>query len=171
MKKINCFIPYFNSPGFSELIEQLNKSECVDQIFALSSDDEGIDKNGFEIIKIKDLYHTDTFLKIAKNSTTDYSLLINKETSISFGYFALERFLSVASDLNSSIVYSDYYDLIENKQKPHPVINYQEGSLRDDFDFGSVVLLNSKMLKRASAEIDQEYNHAGFYQLRLKILL
>lgn len=169
MEKINCFIPYFNSPGFTELIEQLSLSESVNQIFILATNEVKFDRRGFDVINIKELNHTDTFKQIAKYSSTDYSLYITKETAINFGYFALERFFSIASDLNSAIVYSDYYDEVNGVKQAHPVINYQEGSLRDDFNFGPLVLFSSQMLKSASAELDQEFTHAGFYQMRLKL--
>ena len=50
-----------------------------------------------------------------------------------------------------------------------PVIDYQQGSLRDDFDFGSVLLLRTAALKEAAARMKADYRFAGLYDLRLKL--
>jgi hypothetical protein len=53
------------------------------------------------------------------------------------------------------------------------LIDYQPGSLRDDFDFGPVVLLNGKSLAGLAAEIEHdrpELKHAGWYDLRLRLV-
>jgi hypothetical protein len=65
------------------------------------------------------------------------------------------------------LVYSDYFDCIDNKLHPHPVIDYQEGSLRDDFEFGPVLFFNSTVLVEAISQIKESCDFAGLYQLRL----
>ena len=50
-----------------------------------------------------------------------------------------------------------------------PVIDYQQGSLRDDFDFGSVLLFRTDALKAAAKQMTESYQAAGFYDLRLKL--
>ncbi len=55
----------------------------------------------------------------------------------------------------------------------HPTIDYQLGSLRDDFDFGSVVLLNAADVLNASEDFEREYDDlpdGGWYALRLRML-
>jgi hypothetical protein len=106
--------------------------------------------------------------KIAAKTTTPYALLVLRDVAIEFGQFALERIASVAGATGEGMVYSDHRESKGNSPVPHPVIDYQEGSIRDDFDFGSVVALESSALKGAAKEIDN-YRHAGFYALRLAI--
>jgi hypothetical protein len=106
--------------------------------------------------------------KIAAKTTTPYALLVLHDVAIEFGQFALERIASVAGATGEGMVYSDYRESKGNSPVPHPVIDYQEGSIRDDFDFGSVVALESSALKGAAKETGN-YRHAGFYALRLAI--
>ena len=99
---------------------------------------------------------------------TPYCLFILHDTEISFGQFGIERFQRIAESTGSGLVYSDYYDMKEGKRTPHPVIEYQAGSLRDDFNFGSVVLMDAARMKKAAAVIGREkLQFAGWYALRL----
>ena len=66
------------------------------------------------------------------------------------------------------MVYSDRYTMEQGERKLHPVIDYQEGSLRDDFDFGSLWLLRTSLLhKYATSDRERDYQYAGLYDLRL----
>ena len=124
---------------------------------------------GCESIEIKSLYATDTIKKIAEKADADYVLLYTKYDTLVPGMFAIERMTSLASDSGAAMVYADHYQVVDGKQTNAPVIDYQFGSLRDDFDFGSVLLFNSAAYKEAAAGIDKEYEHAGLYDLRLRI--
>ena len=60
--------------------------------------------------------------------------------------------------------------VMDGIKQPHPVIDCQEGSLRDDFDFGSLILFNANVWKRGSRKHENEsYRYAGLYDLRLKV--
>jgi hypothetical protein len=82
----------------------------------------------------------------------------------------LARLQKCADDTGAAIVYSDYLD---GDGTPHPLIDYQPGSLRDDFDFGPVVLLNGKSLAGLADQIGKdapELKHGGWYDLRLRLV-
>ena len=81
----------------------------------------------------------------------------------------LERFMKIANDTSAGMVYSDYYQMAEGVRSNLPVVDYQEGSLRDDFNFGSLLFYNSSALKKATAEMTREFQFAGLYDLRLKV--
>jgi hypothetical protein len=85
------------------------------------------------------------------------------------GNHALARMKQVCGDTGAGMVYSDYYEKKGDAIAPHPVIDYQEGALRDDFNFGSVILYSGKAFRDACARMDREYAFAGLYDLRLKI--
>jgi glycosyltransferase involved in cell wall biosynthesis len=106
---------------------------------------------------------------IARRTRTAYALVQLHDTPIDLGRFALERFLSVASNTGSGIVYSDYHDIKNTTRYPHPVIDYQMGSIRDDFDFGSLLLFDSHALQTAAPHLPPNHKHAGLYALRLAI--
>jgi len=82
----------------------------------------------------------------------------------------LQRLQQCSEDSGAAIVYSDYFD---PDKSPHPLIDYQTGSLRDDFDFGPVVLLNGKSLAGLADIIEKdtpELKHGGWYDLRLRLV-
>jgi hypothetical protein len=66
-------------------------------------------------------------------------------------------------------VFSDYIKIKNGKPIQNPVIYYQSGSLRDDFDFGSLMFFNTAALKIAAAKMTENYRFAGLYDLRLKL--
>jgi uncharacterized protein YbcV (DUF1398 family) len=167
MSKVNCFIPYSGQENISDLISELKSSELVKNIFLLSTENAEVLETS--VIKVADLWSTKTIQEISKYSDTEYSLIITNETKTEFGQFAIERFYNIANDVKAGMVYSDYYEVKENQRSQHPVIDYQSGSLRDDFNFGSVLFYNSTALKEAASRMKGNYSFAGLYDLRLKV--
>ncbi len=107
---------------------------------------------------------------MARDAKTSHVLLLLHPTRIEFGQFGLERMLSVAQATGAGLVYSDYYDIKDGRKTPHPTIDLQLGSVRDDFNFGSVVLIETDALRKAVGDFGStEYAHAGHYQMRLAL--
>ena len=102
--------------------------------------------------------------KIAAAADKDYTIIYTRPTELKFINFGLERMVQVADDTAAAMVYSDHF----NGEEPAPVIDYQEGSLRDDFDFGGVQMYRTSVLKEAVAGMDVDYQFAGLYDLRLR---
>jgi hypothetical protein len=75
----------------------------------------------------------------------------------------------IAEDTQAGMLYADHYQVVEGNRKSAPVIDYQKGSLRDDFDFGSVLFFDSVILKDAVSEMETNYQYAGLYDLRLRV--
>ncbi len=107
--------------------------------------------------------------KMAEMATAPFTMIYTKTTDLSFGRFALERFLAVAEDTRAAMVYSDHFKEIDGVRSFAPVIDCQQGSLRDDFDFGSVMIYRTSCLKEAVSRMDAVYDFAGLYDLRLKV--
>ena len=168
-KTINCFVPFASAEQAKATVEALKASEQVKNVYLLKTAEAEGTLEGCESIEIKSLYATDTIKKIAEKADADYVLLYTKYDTLVPGMFAIERMTSLASDSGAAMVYADHYQVVDGKQTNAPVIDYQFGSLRDDFDFGSVLLFNSAAYKEAAAGIDKEYEHAGLYDLRLRI--
>lgn len=114
---------------------------------------------------------TQELLEIAGKMTGDYVLLNLKPTIVEMGDNALPRLIRVAEETDAAMVYSDYLAVKEGETERHPVIDYQEGSLRDDFDFGQVVLMRTKWLKKWGEEVaadeNRHYQFAAWYDFRL----
>ena len=166
-QNINCFIPYQHEEQIRETINSLKTSGRVNKIYLLSEDD--ISHTDYEVIKIDSLRSTDTIKKIAHKADVDYTLIYTKSADLRLGLFALDRMIRIAEDSQAGLVYSDYYQIIEGERKNSPVIAYQKGSLRDDFNFGSVLIYKTALLKKAVSEMNAGYVFAGLYDLRLKI--
>ena len=114
---------------------------------------------------------TQELLEIAGKMTGDYVLLNLKPTIVEMGDNALPRLIRAAEETDAAMVYSDYLAVKEGETERHPVIDYQEGSLRDDFDFGQLVLIRTKWLKKWGEEVaadeNRHYQFAAWYDFRL----
>ena len=170
MKTIDAFILYTQQEQAAKTVNQIKQSEYVKKIFLLSPQKGMNPIEGCEIIEIDSMQSTQTVLKIAEKTTADYTLIYQKSTVLKLGYFALERMIKIAEDTSAGMVYADYYAIADGVKKNNPVISYQKGSLRDDFNFGSLMIYSSKALKNAAENIEkQSYDFAGLYDLRLKV--
>lgn len=107
--------------------------------------------------------------EIASDVKTEYTLLYTKDTELKWVNWGQERMLQIAEDTGAAMVYSDRFCFLGGKLVEAPVIDYQQGSLRDDFDFGGVQLYRTDALKEAVARMDTEYQFAALYDLRLKV--
>ena len=166
---IDCFIPYVDAAQAKATIDGLRESALVNNIYLLASDAAATAVEGCTLVRIDALNSSDTMLKIAEAAKASYTLLYTKYNNLVMGYFALDRFVRLAGDSKAGMMYADSYTVIEGKKSNTPVIDYQEGSLRDDFNFGSVLFFNTEVLKKAAAGIDVHYTAAGLYDLRLRL--
>lgn len=110
-----------------------------------------------------------TVVELAEKCEAEYAMLYLSESLINMGLFAEERFLQIADDSRASMVYADYYEESEDALQAHPLIEYQEGSLRDDFAFGPVLLVRVSAWREALLSLKTEYEFAGLYALRLAL--
>lgn len=152
------------------LIAQLSKERMVKDIYVLAAEGMSVDTlpHRTQLLQTDSLLSSATMRLITAQATADYALLYLKQSPLTLGYQAIERMLQVAEATDASMVYADHYSVEGGKTVKHPVIDYQLGSIRDDFDFGSVVLLNVKTLKDfAVQQGSDDYQFAGWYALRL----
>ncbi|MDD4991111.1 MAG: glycosyltransferase family 2 protein [Paludibacter sp.] len=169
MKQINCFLACNNVAETLKTVEQIKQSSLVQAIYLLVKKENDIQIEGCTTLEIDSLQSAETIQKIADKSDANYSLIYTKDSTLELGQFAIERFYRIAEDTQAGLVYSDYYEIKDGVRSNHPVIDYQEGSLRDDFNFGSVLFYNAANLKKAVAETTENYQFAGLYNLRLKV--
>jgi len=168
-KSINCFIPYVDAAQAKATIDGLKESQLVTKIFLLATDTQAKTVDGCQLINVDALNSSETMLKIASATDSEYILLYTKYNNLVMGYFALDRFVRLAEDSKAGMLYADSYTVVEGKKTNSPVIDYQFGSLRDDFNFGSVLFFNAADFKKAAAGIDVKYIAAGLYDLRLRL--
>lgn len=167
-KKVTVFLPFNSTEQTNRLVAQFKRTEFVDKIFLLS--DNGKNKiDGCTTLVIQNYKGTETVQNIITHTSSDYSLIILNDLAVELEGFTLERFLETAESTGAGIVYSDFYEVINGDKVPHPLIDYLPGSLRDDFDFGSVLLIKTSVMKNASQSLKKKYKYAGFYDLRLRV--
>ena len=169
-KKINCFIPFGTPEDTMQTVKELQVSELVNKIYLLGSEPGKKALPGCEYLSVKGFYSTDTMKTIAANANTEYTLFYLKQTPLKLGLYALERMVQIMeNDKKNGIVYADHYQLINGELKQAPVIDYQSGSVRDDFDFGSMLLFSSSAFTKIADALREEYKYAGLYAMRLFI--
>lgn len=168
-QKIDCFLACRSPRDLELAVGQLHGSRTIlhiNYIVGAGFDEEVPADSG--IIRCESITSTQTMLAIAERAEADYTMLSLKPQPVNLGQSALERVLRVACDANAALMYSDYYTIENGERKPHPVIDYQAGSLRDDFDFGALLLVKTELLKKYAASVgNRQYRYAGLYDLRL----
>ena len=169
MTKINCFIPFASTEQAQATVDGLKSNPLVNKIFLLAGDDAKGTIEGCEMLKVNNLTSTATIKAIAEHSDACVTLLYTKYVTLKFAPFAIERFVKILADTQSGMVYADHYNVTDKGADKTPVIDYQMGSLRDDFDFGSVMVFCAECFKKAAAAMKATYEHAGLYDLRLKL--
>jgi hypothetical protein len=166
--RFTAFVPYSGSAVTEYTVAQLALSPLVAKVYVLTRGNAPLPFKRCVPLRVQTVNSTSTMKKIAAKTTTPFALLVLHDVAVEFGQFALERFASVADATGEGMVYSDCIEVKGPLPALHPLIDYQEGSIRDDFDFGSVVALEASALRSAVKE-PGSYRHAGFYALRLAL--
>lgn len=172
-KTITCFIPYGSENQINKTIRHLQECSTVDRIFLLPT-------SPVPNLSLPDKCYilpssapesVERYKQVALYANTPFTLICTQVQDLEFGYMALERMCDYLSAPQYSMVYADHYKTIKGERTPHPVIDYQLGSVRDDFDFGSLLMFRTDYLKRAINEIEaeKEYQHSALYALRLAL--
>ena len=169
MTKINCFIPFASAEQAQATVNELKASELVNKIYLLATPGAQGAIEGCELLPVDNLTSTATIKAIAEHADAPVTLLYTKHVTLKFAPFAIERFVKILADSGSGMVYADHYNVTDKGADRAPVIDYQLGALRDDFDFGSVLVFCSCCFKKAVEKMTAAYEHAGLYDLRLKL--
>lgn len=170
-EKIDLFLPCEYIDDAQNALSVLHEYKTVQHIHFLVSADFAAHHQvpeGCTFVITDRLESSNTIVSIAENTDADYVMICTRHTTIGWGNNTLERFLRVADDTDAVMVYTDHYKMVEGKMEKHPVIDYQSGSLRDDFDFGSLWCIKAQALADYIAQPDrEEYQFAALYDLRL----
>jgi hypothetical protein len=151
IQQIDIFLPCIAEADLAEVQEALNREKAVRRVWLVE----------------QPIQSSATIQFIADNAQADFVLLSQKTMPVTLGQHALERLLRVAMDTEAAMVYADHYSMVNGKREAHPVIDYQEGSIRDDFDFGQLLLIRTALLREFVKEQKTEYAFAALYSLRL----
>lgn len=159
MLNIECFVPSMSAEDLEITVESFNRSTSFSGVTFLSG------------VSIRE---TSALREIADAISEKYILLYTKDYPLEMGMFALDRLLAIAEDTKADMLYADHYELMTDAEgqqvrRRHPLIDCQKGALRDDFDFGSVLIFRSTSFRRAVRAMEQDYRWAALYDLRLRM--
>lgn len=171
--QVTCFLLYGSDNQQNKTIKGLTESSRTDQIFLLTDhpEDKDIPTEKYHFLPSFSFQHTEGIRQMLAFTRTPYLLIYTKPHTLDMGYMALERMCDYLAAPESGMVYADHYQVTEGVRKPHPVIDYQPGSVRDDFDFGSVLLFKTAALQEAFDTITHqpEYQYSALYAVRLAL--
>lgn len=159
MSEMECFVPSMSGEDISVTVESFSRSEAF---------------VGVTILSGVSLRSTETLRSIAEAASKKYILIYTKDLPLEMGMFALDRIIAVAEDTGADMIYADHYKSAvgpdgELQRKRHPLIECQKGALRDDFDFGSVLVFRTSSFRRAVRAMDTDYEWGALYDLRLRM--
>ena len=168
---IDCFLPCSDLASVANTLRQLRGSRMIRHInllvtgrFAMST----AVPDGCSFIVTDSLLSSSAMKSVADNLTADYAMMFLKDVTVSLGQYSIQRMMRVAVETDAALVYADRLSAVDGRVEPHPVIDWQEGSLRDDFDFGSVVMVRASLMHAfADTADDTGYKYAGWYELWL----
>ena len=170
-KCISFFMPAGEINDLQSSIFELEKNPLVDKIYLMGElpDSEMKISEKTSFADVPSLRSTEGIQSIANLSKTQYTVIYTKTLPLKLGAFALERMVQVADNTGAGMIYADHFQMKGEALFPMPVIDYQDGSLRDDFNFGSLLLYRTDVLKEAVEKMADDYEFAGLYDLRLKV--
>ena len=159
MSSIECFVPSMSGEDLEVTVESFSRSTSF---------------NGVTFLSGVSLRETQTLRELADAISEKFILLYTKDHPLEMGMFALDRILAVAEDTGADMIYADHYKIVKNQdgnetRRKHPLIECQKGALRDDFDFGSVLVFRTTSFRRAVRAMEYDYKWAALYDLRLRM--
>ena len=158
---IDCFVAQSGDAQHSTLASYT----CIGNITSISE----LLKDDAPFISLERNLSTQALRHMVELCTSDYLLLYTHAGNLTIGYRAIERMLRTATESKADWVYSHRYIVKQGNTIAVPTNEYQEGSIRDDFDFGPLVLIRTEAIRQFLATEPEEVQHAALYQLRLYI--
>ncbi|MCQ2095277.1 MAG: DUF4922 domain-containing protein [Bacteroidaceae bacterium] len=168
MRNVDCFIPCSDMESTLGNVSQVRKCACVRNVFLMTNNVSFPQVDGCTVMFVDHLESSSTCKQIATMAKSPFALIFFSITPLSLGYNSIERMVQVAERSDAGMVYSDRYSVRRGETVKHPAIPYQEGSLRNDFDFGSLRLYRTECLKRYATEAGR-YAGAGVYEMNLSV--
>ena len=171
MSLISVALPFSTQPYFESTLRQFIESPLVERIFVVHGGQYAGGQQKCEGIVSSTLTSGKTLSSILGRVPSDYFLFVSQSQEFQLGQAALERFMSIAQQTSAGMCYADYFEVKKGIRSEHPVIDYQFGSIRDNFDFGALLLFSMSAVRETlsahGAVADVEA--AGLYDLRLKV--
>ena len=165
---IDAFVLYTDAKTTLVTLKQLKDEPLIGNIYVLMNGKESCPYMGCDVIRVEDYRSSATIKEMAKKLRAPFALMCTAKSSITFGYQAIQRMCSVAESVGSASVYADHYVVKNGETVKCPTMDFYYGSVRDDFDFGSVVMFRASTLRKYVEEFpNTNYKYSGLYDLQL----
>ena len=171
MSVISVALPYSAQPHFASTLQQFIDSPLVAHVFVLHSGQYTGKHRKCDGILVSKLTSGNTLRAVLAAVTTDYFLFVTQAQEFHLGQASLERFLSVAKQTTAALCYADYLEIKKGVRSEHPLIDYQFGSIRDNFEFGALLFFSMAAVRAALKRYGDiaDVEAAGLFDLRLKV--
>ena len=171
IKPLTVVTPYSAAPFFEKALLFLTKSNLVERVVIVTQEPVRLKIPKCRVVGAGSLLSEETLSQIVTGIRTKYLLLLPGSQQISFKPKALQRIVDIAESTKAGLVYSDYYDESKQGKTLHPLCDYQLGSVRDDFDFGAMILFAVAAVRKTMTKygVISGMKFAGLYDLRLKV--
>jgi 23S rRNA pseudoU1915 N3-methylase RlmH len=171
MKPLTVVTPYSPRPFLEKTLLSLLKSALVERVVIISQEPVHFKMDKSHVLVAGPVSSHETLSQVISEIRTKHLLLLSETQQISIEPKALERILEAAESANAGLVYPDFYEKNEGGKSPHPLIDYQPGSVRDDFDFGAMILFSTSAIRKTLKKYGAvpKVKFAGLYDLRLKL--
>lgn len=164
IQKIDCFLPFLDHHTTPKIVSQLRQQPTIGRIYLLAETKiKQLDAPHVEVLHIDTIFSSQTLTAIVQKAETPYFLFYTQHSLFSIGYYAIERMLQIAQMTDAALLYADYY----RGTIVHPLIDYQQGSLRNDFDMGSLLLFDTEKTVSILPHLESGYQYAALYRIRL----
>lgn len=171
MRPLTVAVQYNPQPFFGDFIVDLSRSDIIENILLISPEPLNIRHDRCRTFVAETITSQETVSRLFAQVPTEYLLLIAGTQRVGFEPVALERFIEAGKRSPGAMLYTDFFDEVDNGHTVHALNDYQPGSVRDDFDFGPVLFFSvdavNKTIERYGLVPDT--CRAGLYDLRLKI--
>ncbi|MBE0571630.1 MAG: glycosyltransferase family 2 protein [Ignavibacteriaceae bacterium] len=169
-KKITAAIFSINSDLTNRIISKLNEIELFDKIVVVSKNE--LEFNSPFLIRSDHPFSSEAIKKVIEKTSTSYLLLIAGSKYVELTNDAVNNFIFEAGKTKAGWIYSDFFEKQNGKLVLHKLIDYQIGSVRDDFDFGNCFMVKMDVAKDYLEELYSAKNdlrYSSLYDLRLTI--
>jgi hypothetical protein len=166
--KITAVLPFYGNSIVLKTAEYLKTSSCVERILFLSSEEFTKTDKNHTTLESAHPFSSESMNLLLSNVQSEYILFFLEEVNTEISNNALQKMIVEAEKNNAGLIYSNFRVQKGNDYFIHSLIDYQSGSIRDDFNFGRVVLIKSEIFEMCVSGLS-EFKYSGLYATRLAL--
>ena len=175
MKPLAVVVAWTEAPEGPGAIESLEACDPVGPL-ALAVPSRAQPPSGsHQVLPVDSLWSSQALADVLRwfaSTDADFLLLV-ASPGLRLCARGLDRLIECARTSGAALAYGDYVIQDPGGQTElRPLLDHQPGSLRDDFEFGPLVLMSRQGLAGLAEELlraDPPLNHGAFYDLRLRL--